>query len=145
MSKRLMMIYAADCLCNPPPIHKKGSIMQEIKRGEIYYACFDNAVGSEQSGLRPVVIIQNDKGNRYSPTTIVAAITSNTDKPRLPTHVPIQCYGLHTDSLILAEQVRTIDKNRLQDYVGTLDQFYIEKMDKALSISFGLSHQRRIT
>ena len=95
--------------------------MKEIKRGEIYYADLSPVVGCEQDGVRPVVILQNDVGNRHSPTTIVAAITSKRTKTVFPTHVAIQAEGLEKDSMVLLEQIRTIDKARLLAYIGETD------------------------
>lgn len=100
--------------------------MKEIKRNDIYYAELNPVVGSEQGGLRPVLILQNDTGNKYSPTTIVAAITSRQSKSRLPTHVNITADGLAKDSVVLLEQIRTIDKSRLTEYVGRLDKQTME-------------------
>lgn len=118
--------------------------MKEIKRGEIYYADLNNFIGYEQGGVRPVVILQNDKGNLFSPTTIVAAITSKTGKTNLPTHVPIYCEGLSKHSIVLTEQIRTIDKDRLLKYVGAADQISMEQIDEAIEISFGLSKRRTL-
>lgn len=111
-----------------------------IKRGEIYYADLSPVVGSEQGGIRPVLIIQNDVGNRYSPTVIAAAITSQRDKTRLPTHISVEATdcGLAKDSIVLLEQVRTIDKQRLKEKMGSLDMQSMTMVDKALSVSFGL-------
>lgn len=111
-----------------------------IKRGEIYYADLSPVVGSEQGGVRPVLIIQNDVGNRYSPTVIAAAITSQRDKTKLPTHISVTACdcGLAKDSIVLLEQVRTIDKRRLKEKMGTLDVASMGMVDKALSVSFGL-------
>lgn len=112
-----------------------------VKRGEIYYADLSPVVGSEQGGMRPVLIVQNDVGNKYSPTVIAAAITSQTDKSKLPTHIdilPENC-GLSRDSVVLLEQIRTIDKKRLREKMGTLDQKSMSEVNKALSISFGLN------
>jgi len=111
--------------------------MKEVKRGELYYAHLPINVGSEQSGKRPVVIIQNDKGNEYSPTTIVAMITSQLKK-HIPTHVQITNKALPYNSIILAEQVRTIDKSRLDHYIGEMTKSEIQKLDKALMISLSL-------
>ena len=111
-----------------------------IKRGDIYYADLSPVVGSEQGGIRPVLIIQNDIGNKYSPTVIAAAITSQRDKTKLPTHISVvsgEC-GLAKDSIVLLEQVRTIDKKRLKERMGSLDQVSMGMVDKALSVSFGL-------
>lgn len=111
-----------------------------IKRGEIYYADLSPVVGSEQGGVRPVLIIQNDIGNRYSPTVIAAAITSQRDKTNLPTHISVNAdnCGLAKDSIVLLEQVRTIDKQRLKEKMGSLDVTSMGMVDKALSVSFGL-------
>ena len=111
-----------------------------IKRGEIYYADLSPVVGSEQGGVRPVLIIQNDVGNRYSPTVIAAAITSQRDKNKLPTHISVEASdcGLAKDSIVLLEQVRTIDKQRLKEKMGSLDMESMVMVDKALSVSFGL-------
>lgn len=112
----------------------------EIKRGYIFYADLSPVVGSEQGGVRPVLIIQNDVGNRYSPTVIVSAITSQIDKAKLPTHVEVGAgeYGLEKDSVILLEQIRTIDKQRLQKKLAELDERTMRKIDEALRISLGL-------
>lgn len=110
-----------------------------IKRGDIYYADLSPVVGSEQGGLRPVLIVQNDVGNRYSPTVIAAAITSKTEKGRLPTHINIEeTCGLHKKSMILLEQVRTLDKARLKEKMGQLGPQTMEQVDKALQVSLGL-------
>ncbi|WP_366922919.1 type II toxin-antitoxin system PemK/MazF family toxin [Metallumcola ferriviriculae] len=111
-----------------------------VKRGDIFYAELNPVVGSEQGGTRPVLVIQNDIGNQYSPTTIVVAITSQISKAKLPTHVemPAQKSGLERASVILAEQVRTIDKSRLRQKVTVLDEGHMEQVNKALEISMGL-------
>ncbi len=111
-----------------------------VKRGEIYYADLSPVVGSEQGGVRPVLIIQNDVGNKYSPTVIAAAITSQQDKTQLPTHISVEAEGsgLQKNSIVLLEQVRTIDKRRLKEKMGNLDVSMMDKVDKALSVSFGL-------
>ena len=111
-----------------------------IKRGEIYYADLSPVVGSEQGGIRPVLIVQNDVGNKYSPTVIAAAITSQRDKTNLPTHISVNAdgCGLAKDSIVLLEQVRTIDKQRLKEKMGELDFDEMDKVDRALGISFGL-------
>ena len=113
-----------------------------IKRGDIYYADLSPVVGSEQGGIRPVLIVQNDIGNRYSPTVIAAAITSQHDKTELPTHIKVNAdgCGLTKDSIVLLEQVRTIDKRRLKEKMGTLDYGSMFRVDHALSISFGLPY-----
>ncbi|WP_043898259.1 type II toxin-antitoxin system PemK/MazF family toxin [Clostridioides difficile] len=118
----------------------KGSTNCEIKRGDLYYADLSPVVGSEQGGVRPVLIIQNDVGNKYSPTVIVSAITSQINKAKLPTHVEISSneYGLNKDSVILLEQIRTIDKKRLREKIGCLDENMMIKVDDGLQISLGL-------
>ena len=111
-----------------------------IKRGDIYYADLSPVVGSEQGGIRPVLIVQNDVGNKYSPTVIAAAITSQRDKTTLPPHISVNAdgCGLAKDSIVLLEQVRTIDKQRLKEKMGCLDTGSMGLVDKALSVSFGL-------
>ncbi len=115
-----------------------------VKRGDIYYADLSPVVGSEQGGLRPVLIIQNDIGNRYSPTVIAAAITSKQDKSRLPTHIDLIAdrAGLTRNSVVLLEQIRTIDKRRLKEKMGHLDDDAMRGVDNAISISFGLGGDR---
>ena len=112
-----------------------------VKRGDIYYADLSPVVGSEQGGVRPVLIIQNDIGNRYSPTVIAAAITSQQTKAKLPTHIEIgaQSSGLQKDSVVLLEQVRTIDKKRLKDRICHLDGEIMKKVNRALEISLELN------
>ena len=113
-----------------------------VRRGDIYYADLSPVVGSEQGGVRPVLIVQNDVGNRYSPTVIAAAITSQTGKARLPTHIEVHTdSGLAKSSIVLLEQIRTIDKQRLKEHMGRLDDGSMGKIDEALSISFGLGGQ----
>ncbi len=111
-----------------------------VKRGDIYYADLSPVIGSEQGGVRPVLIVQNDIGNKYSPTVIAAAITSQINKAKMPTHIEIDAkeYGLTKDSVILLEQIRTIDKKRLKEKIGKADQLLIKKVNEALLISFGL-------
>lgn len=111
-----------------------------VKRGDVYYADLTPVVGSEQGGVRPVLIIQNNIGNRFSPTVIVAAITAQIQKAKLPTHVEIDAktYGFERDSVVLLEQIRTIDKQRLTDKITTLDDQLMKKVDDALQISLGL-------
>jgi len=111
-----------------------------VKRGDIYYADLSPVVGSEQGGVRPVLVIQNDVGNKYSPTVIAAAITSRINKAKMPTHIELAAseYGLNKDSVVLLEQIRTIDKKRLREKIGRLDEELMEKVNAALSISFGL-------
>lgn len=115
--------------------------MNTIKRGDIYYADLSPVIGSEQGGLRPVLIVQNDIGNRYSPTVIAAAITSRMTKTRLPTHIDIYASeaGLSKDSVILLEQIRTIDKQRLKEKMGHLPERMMQEVDDALYVSFGLA------
>lgn len=116
-----------------------------VKRGEIYYADLSPVVGSEQGGVRPVLIIQNDTGNRYSPTVIAAAITSQMGKARLPTHIELpvsKSSGLSRNSTVLLEQVRTLDKKRLRERMGRVDEDLMEQIDLAIAVSFGLSHDR---
>ena len=117
--------------------------MNTIKRGDIFYADLSPVVGSEQGGLRPVLIVQNDVGNRYSPTVIAAAITSRMTKTRLPTHIDIYASdaGLTKDSVVLLEQIRTIDKQRLKEKMGHLSDRMMAEVDEALSVSFGLMPQ----
>jgi len=111
-----------------------------IKRGDIYYADLSPVVGSEQGGVRPVLIVQNDIGNKFSPTVIAAAITSQRDKTNLPTHIELNAVntGLMKNSIVLLEQVRTIDKHRLKEKMGELDNTSMNRVNNALSISFGL-------
>lgn len=116
----------------------------KILRGDLYYADLTPVVGSEQGGIRPVLIIQNNVGNRHSPTVIVAAVTSRIGKRVLPTHVPLlaNSSGLKDDSVILLEQVRTIDRSRLKEYIGYLDQTIMKSVDEALSVSVGIGVAR---
>ena len=111
-----------------------------VKRGDIYYADLSPVIGSEQGGVRPVLIVQNDVGNRFSPTVIAAAITSQKDKARLPTHIQVDSVGsgLAKDSIVLLEQIRTIDKKRLKEHMGRLDDFSMKRVNQALQVSFGL-------
>lgn len=116
-----------------------------VHRGDIYYADLSPVVGSEQGGVRPVLIVQNDVGNKYSPTVIAAAITSQQDKAKLPTHIRLNCgtSGLAKESIVLLEQIRTLDKRRLRECMGTLDSTSMQQVNKALSVSFGLDPSRR--
>ncbi len=116
-----------------------------VRRGDIYYADLSPVIGSEQGGLRPVLIVQNDVGNRYSPTVIAAAITSRTQKSKLPTHIDVYAdkYGLAKDSVILLEQIRTIDKARLKEKMGHLDDNVMAEVNDAINVSFGLSALQR--
>ncbi|PUB14462.1 type II toxin-antitoxin system PemK/MazF family toxin [Paenisporosarcina sp. OV554] len=111
-----------------------------VKRGDVFFADLSPVVGSEQGGTRPVLVIQNDIGNRFSPTVIIAAITAQIQKAKLPTHVEIDAkkYGFERDSVILLEQLRTIDKSRLTDKITQLDDVLMEEVDEALEISLGL-------
>lgn len=111
-----------------------------VKRGDIFYADLSPVVGSEQGGVRPVLIVQNDTGNRHSPTVIAAAITSQTGKARLPTHISLAAMscGLPKDSVVLLEQIRTLDKRRLRERMGRVDETMMKQVDTAIAVSFGL-------
>ncbi len=111
-----------------------------VKRGDVFYADLSPVIGSEQGGIRPVLVIQNDIGNKYSPTVIIAAITSQINKAKLPTHVEINAseYGLPKDSVVLLEQIRTIDKKRLREKIGRFSDEMMAKVDECLKISLGL-------
>ena len=117
-----------------------------VHRGDIYYADLSPVVGSEQGGIRPVLIVQNDVGNRFSPTVIAAAITSQKDKARLPTHIHLQATGsgLARDSIVLLEQIRPLDKRRLKERMGRLDEVSMNRVDQALQVSFGLDIPREV-
>jgi mRNA interferase MazF len=123
------------------PLLKGIQKMIQVKRGDIFYADLSPVIGSEQGGLRPVLIIQNDVGNRYSPTVIAAAITSRMGKTRMPTHIDIHAerVGLAKDSVILLEQIRTLDKKRLKEKLGHLDDGMMNSVNSAIAVSFGLS------
>jgi mRNA interferase MazF len=112
-----------------------------IKRGELYYADLSPVVGSEQGGIRPILIVQNDTGNKYSPTIIAAAVTSQLSKAKLPTHIELSAidYGLQRDSVVLLEQIRTIDKRRLKERIGELPENKMLLVDNALLISLGFN------
>lgn len=111
----------------------------KVKRGDIFYADLSPVVGSEQGGVRPVLVVQNDIGNKYSPTVIIAAITSQMNKVKLPTHVEVSAeFGLPKNSVVLLEQIRTIDKKRLREKVGFTDGFFMKKVDEALLKSVGV-------
>ena len=114
-----------------------------IKRGDIFYADLSPVIGSEQGGIRPVLIIQNDIGNKFSPTVIATAITSQINKAKMPTHIELDAknHGLPKDSVILAEQIRTIDKKRLKEKIGRVDDELMAKVNEALEISFGLNER----
>ena len=111
-------------------------IMKEIKRGDIYFAALDPVIGSEQGGTRPVLILQNDTGNKFSPTTVVAAITGR-QKKHLPTHVMINTWALPKDSIVLLEQIRTIDKQRLAEYIAHLNTAQMKRVEQAIDVSLG--------
>ncbi|MBE5739042.1 MAG: type II toxin-antitoxin system PemK/MazF family toxin [Clostridiales bacterium] len=112
--------------------------MNDIKRGELYYADLSPVIGSEQGGIRPVLVVQNNVGNRYSPTVIVAAITSQINKAKIPTHIELSTdYGLAKDSVLLLEQIRTLDKRRLKERIGFLDDKCMQSVNEALLISLG--------
>ena len=119
---------------------------QLIKRGELYYADLSPVIGSEQGGVRPVLVVQNDVGNKYSPTVIAAAVTSKLTKARLPTHIELSArtYGLVKDSVVLLEQIRTIDKRRLKERIGLLSPQVMARVDDALLISLGFSSSPNI-
>ena len=116
------------------------NVDHNIKRGDIYYADLSPVVGSEQGGMRPVLIVQNNVGNRYSPTVIAAAITSQVNKAKMPTHIELGApqFGLTRDSVVLTEQIRTIDKKRLREKMGCLDENAMRSVDEAMAVSFGL-------
>ena len=120
--------------------------VNNIKRGDIYYADLSPVVGSEQGGIRPVLIVQNDMGNKHSPTVIAAAITSQHAKSNLPTHINLNAKksGLSKNSVVLLEQIRTLDKKRLKEKMGCLDYYVMNQVDRALSISFGLALEENI-
>ena len=111
-----------------------------VKRGDIYYADLSPVIGSEQGGLRPVLIIQNDVGNKYSPTVIAAAITSKLGKSKMPTHIDVYAdkFGLAKDSVVLLEQIRTLDKRRLKERMGHLDDKTMQTVNSAIAVSFGI-------
>ena len=131
------------------PMHTPAHRMQQtlyaerepimIMRGDLFSACLDPVVGSEQGGIRPVLVVQNDVGNRYSPTVIVLAVTGQVNKTRLPTHVPVEASGtgLQKDSVVLAEQIRTLDKRRLREKIGTLRPEVMQKVSEAMMVSLG--------
>ena len=118
----------------------------DFHRGEVYYADLDPVIGHEQGGVRPVLIVQNDTGNKHSPTVIAAAITSQTGKARLPTHITLASHscGLPKDSVVLLEQIRTLDKKRLREHMGKVDDQVMRRVDNAIAVSFGLSPERLV-
>ena len=111
---------------------------KQILRGELYYADLEPVIGSEQGGERPVVILQNNKGHQHSPTVIVAPLTTQKIKPRLPTHVMVSTSGLRSSSLVLLEQIRTIDKKRMRNYIGTVTDDEMQEIEKAVLASVGI-------
>ncbi|MPW25389.1 PemK family transcriptional regulator [Alkalibaculum sp. M08DMB] len=113
-----------------------------VKRGDVYYADLSPVVGSEQGGIRPVLVLQNNVGNKYSPTIIISAITSQINKSKLPTHIEINAtdFGLSKDSVVLLEQIRTIDKKRLREKIGHLNEDVMNQVNEALQISFGMAN-----
>lgn len=121
--------------------------LNNIRRGDIFYADLSPVVGSEQGGVRPVLIVQNDVGNKYSPTVIAAAITSQQNKSRLPTHIDISAksVGLSKNSVVLLEQIRTLDKRRLKERMGSLDIDLMQQVDDAIAVSFGLRVDNGVT
>ncbi|NLW65732.1 MAG: type II toxin-antitoxin system PemK/MazF family toxin [Clostridiales bacterium] len=143
-----MYIFHSDvkqCNCSPTynvagNKHRSVNKVSTVRRGDIFYADLSPVVGSEQGGMRPVLIVQNDTGNKHSPTVIAAAITSQVGKSRLPTHIELsgQSCGLSRDSVILLEQIRTIDKSRLREKMGRLDEPLMNEVDNAIAVSFGL-------
>ena len=117
-----------------------------VRRGDIFYADLSPVVGSEQGGVRPVLIVQNDTGNKHSPTVIAAAITSQTGKARLPTHINLAAHtsGLPKDSIVLLEQIRTLDKRRLREHMGRVDEQVMRRVDSAIAVSFGLNPEQLV-
>lgn len=122
------------------PIIKRRVNRVNVKRGDVYYADLSPVIGSEQGGIRPVLVLQNNVGNKYSPTIIVSAITSQVNKSKLPTHIEINAaeFGLSKDSVVLLEQIRTIDKKRLREKIGHLNEEVMDLVNDALQISFGM-------
>ena len=150
METRLFISYRSECALLPDLLHRRVrlNLQQEVNlmkqtylRGDMYYADLGEGIGSEQKGARPVLIIQNNLGNKYSPTVIVAAITSQINKAKLPTHVEISSeeYGLNRDSVVLLEQIRTLDKKRLKEKIGHMTEADMKKVDKSLLISISLA------
>ena len=117
-----------------------------VRRGDIFYADLSPVVGSEQGGVRPVLIVQNDTGNKHSPTVIAAGMTTETGKARLPTHITLTAntYGLPKDSIVLLEQIRTLDKKRLREHMGRVDEQVMRRVDNAIAVSFGLNPERLV-
>ena len=146
MGQSAMGQTAADGLESLPenPFHRSvTNVDNSIKRGDIYYADHSPVVGSEQGGVRPVLNVQNNVGNRFSPTVIAAAITSQVNKAKMPTHIELgaRSFGLTKDSVVLMEQIRTLDKKRLREKMGCLDEAHMRHVDEALAVSFGLEQQ----
>ena len=137
------MDYSSLTPARPNPHSMRQTLYAErdsmIMRGDLFSACLDPVVGSEQGGIRPVLVVQNDVGNRYSPTVIVLAVTGQVNKTRLPTHVPVAAgnTGLQKDSVVLAEQIRTLDKRRLREKIGSLKPEVMQKVSEAMMISLG--------
>ena len=117
-----------------------------MRRGDVYYADLRPVIGSEQGGIRPVLIVQNDVGNKHSPTVICAAITSKMNKAKLPTHIELNSavYDMDKDSVVLLEQVRTLDKKRLRERMGHVEENVMNKVDTAIAVSFGLPHDQLV-
>lgn len=130
----------------PPVPRSVNKLDSSVRRGDIFYADLSPVVGSEQGGVRPVLIIQNDMGNRHSPTVIAAAITSQMNKAKLPTHIELidQDCGLTRDSVVLLEQVRTLDKRRLRERMGRLGEEQMKLVDTAIEVSFGLKPRKKL-
>ena len=132
--EQVSITYNAIGICS---VFKRGKVMN-VKRGELYYADLSPVVGSEQGGIRPVLVVQNDVGNKYSPTIIAAAVTSKINKAKLPTHIELpSAYGLAKDSVILLEQIRTLDKRRLKERIGELPPATMVRVNRAILISLG--------
>ena len=145
MLSATVFVYNFDDIClisdlNANTLLHRRCICMQVRKGDIFFADLSPVVGSEQGGVRPVLVVQNDVGNRFSPTIIVAAVTSQTNKAKLPTHVPISAEGngLSRDSVVLLEQLRTIDKKRLREHIGTVGTNVIDVVDEALSVSLGI-------
>ena len=129
MAKKIIVTKGVKCM---------NQTVRSVRRGDVYLADLDPAIGCEQGGIRPVLVLQNDIGNLYSPTTIVAAVTAKQTKKALPVHMPISAYMLRTDSTLLLEQIRTIDKCRLKGYLGSISSQQMQSIDHALKLSIGL-------
>ncbi len=140
LHKRLALLKRQAPVGRELTIRRVNIVASGVKRGDIYYADLSPVVGSEQGGMRPVLIVQNDTGNKHSPTVIAAAITSQIGKARLPTHIELEArtFGLTRDSVVLLEQIRTIDKRRLKERMGRVNGELMNKIDNAIAVSFGL-------